>query len=398
MSALFYSFVADKEKAEAAKAALAAVRTARAAERAADAAEAAAAAERLFHSALSDPGTQRAVVCVDDEATATRLLAAAAGRAKVITYSGELGGRRAGAAPDAPLPDVYPESAELSIWDTLVVLATPAGRLEARCALVGAAAVGHIAAAAAAGVALGVPLPALAAGLKAARPVPGQSEGVDEGQPFACIVDDARTPAALDALLRAVRECGALSLVTVLGAKAGTGAAERAAMGRVAHRLSDVVIVTLDDPGQEDVHEALAQVVAGFEQEVYRSPDVVARMPPWPFLRDHSAFWGDQFCTDDPWAAMQFQTLAKRYVIADRYHAIRGALGMASEGYAIVIAGKGDQDWQLVGQARHWFHDGTEARAALRALPKKPKSLDMAVLPYRIADWPAEMNAFMDDL
>ena len=154
--------------------------------------------------------------------------------------------------------------------------------------------------------------------------------------------------------------------------------------------------VTTDNPGSEDENAILSDVVSGFDQEVYRSEEVRRRLPRFPFLRDWSEFLTDDYYHDDPWAAMQYQSVAKRFVIGERFHAIRAALGMAADGDAVVLVGKGAEDFQFVEGRKHWFHDATEARAALKVLPKRPKSIDMRVLPYRIVDWPAEINAFIE--
>jgi len=360
-------------------------------------------------SGLDDPGTQRCVVCLDWKEHAARVLAAAEGRATAVTYSCELPAaappkavkaksKRAVAeeAPEAEaVADVYPLKVELSIWDTAVTLATPMGELRLRSTLLGPSAVGQLACAAAAGVALGLSLAAIQRGLEALPCVPGVLQGVDEGQPFAVVVDGAHTPASLEQLLQSVRECGAQSVITLLGCSEGSSPALRAAMGATAHSLSEVVIVTSDSPGDEPFDSVLADVVAGFDTEVYNSKEVRAKFPPWPFLKDHTAFWGDDFCSDDPWVAMQLQTVAKRFVIADRFHAIRAALGMAFDGCAVVLAGVGARDFIVVRGEPHWFQDACEAKAALKVLVKKPKSLDTTVLPYRIVDWPAEMNNFL---
>ncbi len=124
-------------------------------------------------------------------------------------------------------------------------------------------------------------------------------------------------------------------------------------------------------------------------------PQVRRKMPRFPFLRDWTEFRGEEYYQDDPWAAMQYQSIARRFVIADRFHAIRAALGMAQEGDAVLLAGKGADDFQIVGTRKHWFADTVEARAAIKVLAKKPKSIDTRVLPYRIVDWPAEMNDFI---
>jgi UDP-N-acetylmuramoylalanine-D-glutamate ligase len=213
--------------------------------------------------------------------------------------------------------------------------------------------VGDIAAAVAVGVALGVPLDVITAGVEALNGVPGQLESVDEGQPFAVIVDEARTPAELERTLKAVRDCGAQHIITVMGCQ-GDGCAfalhaaplcslarlyvlvrlcltrmqnansdkdMRPVMGRTAHQLSDVLIVrappfpasnrparvmalrmladtrtrsfgcrrlskqvTTDNPNFEDEFNILSDVVAGFDQEVYRSEEArVARS--WRVLR-----------------------------------------------------------------------------------------------------------------
>ena len=120
------------------------------------------------------------------------------------------------------------------------------------------------------------------------------------------------------------------------------------------------------------------------------------KLPRFAFLKDWAEFLTEDYYHDDPWAAMQYQSVAKRFVIAERFHAIRAALGMAQDGDAVVILGKGARDFQLVDSQKHWFHDATEARAALKVLPKRPKSIDMRVLPYRIVDWPAEINSYIE--
>ena len=224
------------------------------------------AAASLF-TALDDPATQRAVICADDVA-AEQIAAAAAAGAKVLTFSGET------VEDAAPFADVYPITLDLSIWDTALTLHTPAGELTLRSALVGRTAVRDIAAAVAVGVALAVPLDVIAAGVEALTAVPGQLESVDEGQPFAVIVDEARSVAEVERTLQAVRDCGAQHVIAVLGVPAATDKAVRPALGQAAHRMSDVLIVTSDDPDEEDELSLMADAVAGFDQEVYRSTEV----------------------------------------------------------------------------------------------------------------------------
>ena len=343
---------------------------------------------------LHDGEAQRAVLCMDGgSALPSRLHRSCEATTRPVTCVGSLGGGEGGSC------DVYPTKIELSVFDTILTVATPLGEVALRTTLVGASAVGHIVTAVAVGVAMGVPVETIAAGIAAVRHVPGVMQPVDEGQPFAVIVDSARTPEELRATLAQVRESGAQNLITVVGATAGTDKATRARLGRAAHELSDVLIVTTDNPDDEDVFTIHDHVVAGFDTDVYNSTEVRRKAPRFRFLRDHTCFWGGDdspWYDDDPWAAMQYQSVAKRFVIADRFHAIRAAIGMAGEGDAVVLAGKGAEDWQLVEGAKHWFYDVAEAKQALKDLPKKPKSLDLRNLPYRIADWPSEMNDFIN--
>ena len=112
-------------------------------------------------------------------------------------------------------------------------------------------------------------------------------------------------------------------------------------------------------------------------------------MPNFNFMRD----WADialdpnHESETDPWLAMQWQSYAKRYVIAERYHAIRAALGFANDGDAVLILGKGAQDYHIVGAAKWWFDDWCEATDALRVLGSPSMAnlkLDMKQLPYRM--------------
>ena len=350
----------------------------------------AAAVESLMLS-ITDADSQRAIICMDDGEVSRRLCAACQSRGSPpITFSSSLEDPTPGSAVD-----VYPIKVELSLWDTSLLVATPMGEVSIRTTLVGTPAVVYITCAVAVGVAMGVPLETIAAGVQAVRNVPGILESVDEGQPFAVLVDSARSPEQLASTLACVRECGAQNLITVVGAPAGWDKATRRALGAAAHGLSDVLIVTTDNPDGEDCFTIADHVVAGFDTDVYNSVEVRRKAPRFRFLKDHSRFIGDEWYDDDPWVAMQYQSIAKRFVIADRFHAIRAAIGMAGEGDAVVLAGKGDADFQLVAGDKHWFHDATEARAALKILPKKPKSLDTRNLPYRVTDWPAEMNDFI---
>lgn len=125
-------------------------------------------------------------------------------------------------------------------------------------------------------------------------------------------------------------------------------------------------------------------------------PQVKRKLPRFPFLKDFSNFTGDDFWPDDPYAAMQYQSAARRFVIRDRSYALRAGIMMAGEGDAVVIAGKGHEDFIEVGGERVWHSDQAECRHLLRLLPKKPATLETYNLPWRCKGWPTDMGDFMN--
>jgi UDP-N-acetylmuramoyl-L-alanyl-D-glutamate--2,6-diaminopimelate ligase len=117
----------------------------------------------------------------------------------------------------------------------------------------------------AAALALGVEPGAAAAGLARAAPPPGRFEPVDEGQPFSVLVDYAHTPDSLENVLRAARRLGDGRVISVFGAGGDRDRGKRPLMGRAAAELSDLAIVTSDNPRSEDPEAIVAEVVAGID-------------------------------------------------------------------------------------------------------------------------------------
>ena len=182
--------------------------------------------------------------------------------------------------------------------------------------------------AAAAAESLGIAPDVAARGLSAAPPVPGRFEAVDAGQPFAVLVDYAHKPGALDKALRAARELVGRGgrLTVVFGCGGDRDAAKRPLMGEVAARLADRVVITSDNPRSEDPQAIIDEVRAGVTS-------------------------GAGPVTVD----------------ADRRRAIELALGEASVGDVVVIAGKGHETTQTTGDTVVPFDDREVARAALAA-------------------------------
>jgi len=182
-------------------------------------------------------------------------------------------------------------------------------------------------AAATAAARLGIAADTIAAGLSQAPRVPGRFEPVEEGQPFAVLVDYAHKPGALASALAAAREsAGGGRVLLVMGAGGDRDASKRPEMGDVAARLADRVVLTSDNPRSEDPASIVAAIRSGM-------PD-----------------------------------LASVSVELDRATAISMALAEAEPGDVVVIAGKGHEAVQVVGEETLEFDDRTVARAALRAL------------------------------
>jgi UDP-N-acetylmuramoyl-L-alanyl-D-glutamate--2,6-diaminopimelate ligase len=182
-------------------------------------------------------------------------------------------------------------------------------------------------AAATAAAGLGIPGATIAAGLSQAPPVPGRFEPVDEGQPFAVLVDYAHKPGALEGALAAAREAAAGGrVIVVMGAGGDRDATKRPEMGEVAARLADRVILTSDNPRGEDPMAIIEEIRTGMPT----SADVVTE--------------------------------------PDRASAIAQAVEEARPGDVVVVAGKGHESVQIVGDRTIELDDRAVARDALRAL------------------------------
>ncbi|HEX4732169.1 MAG TPA: UDP-N-acetylmuramoyl-L-alanyl-D-glutamate--2,6-diaminopimelate ligase [Solirubrobacterales bacterium] len=180
----------------------------------------------------------------------------------------------------------------------------------------------------AAATALGVDVETAAAGLAAAARVPGRFEPIDEGQGFAVLVDYAHTPDSMENVLRAARPLTSGRLISVFGAGGDRDKAKRPLMGRAGGVLSDLAVVTSDNPRSEDPEAIVAEVAAGARE-------------------------GD----------------AELLVEVDRHAAIALALGRARPGDTVVIAGKGhEQGQEFEGGRKVPFDDREVAREELRKL------------------------------
>lgn len=204
----------------------------------------------------------------------------------------------------------------------------PAGAVRVRTPLPGHFNVANALGAFAAACALGVDPDQAARGLEGAEPPPGRFEPIDEGQGFAVLVDYAHTPDSMENALRAARRLTEGKLISVFGAGGDRDKAKRPLMGRAGGVLSDLAVVTSDNPRSEDPEAIVAEVAAGAAE-------------------------GE----------------AELIVEVDRHAAIALALGRAQPGDTVVIAGKGhEQGQEFEGGRKIPFDDREVAREELRKL------------------------------
>jgi UDP-N-acetylmuramoyl-L-alanyl-D-glutamate--2,6-diaminopimelate ligase len=212
--------------------------------------------------------------------------------------------------------DFSAEIISLSRQSSEFELLGPRLRTRVRLGLPGRHNVLNALAASAAAAQLGCDARAIREGLQNCRLVPGRLEHVGTGLPFDVYVDYAHTPAALEAVLTALRDLpGRGRILCVFGAGGNRDPGKRRLMGQVVGRYADLAIVTTDNPRFEQPEAIVAEICAGFEQ------------------RDR----------------VQIQT--------DRRLAIELALELAQPGDVVLIAGKGHEQYQLIRDQRLPFDD-----------------------------------------
>jgi UDP-N-acetylmuramoyl-L-alanyl-D-glutamate--2,6-diaminopimelate ligase len=224
-------------------------------------------------------------------------------------------------------PQVRSEDEELGPVSSRFTLVTPRGTVPVTLPVPGDFNVSNALVAAGCALALGLDADTIARGLAAAPQVPGRLERVDAGQGFAVLVDYAHTPDGLEKAIAAVRDVTPGRVITVFGCGGDRDPEKRPLMGEVAGRLSDVAVVTSDNPRSEDPVGIILQVEDGLRQAggAYR-------------------------------------------VVIDRRQAIASAIGEATDGDAVLIAGKGHEDYQIFADRTVHFDDREVAREELEAL------------------------------
>jgi UDP-N-acetylmuramoyl-L-alanyl-D-glutamate--2,6-diaminopimelate ligase len=216
---------------------------------------------------------------------------------------------------------------------------TPAGALALTSPLFGAHNMENLLVAMGCALALGIELPLIGEALRTAPGAPGRMERVDDPRGVLVLVDYAHSPDALARALGALRPLTTGRLFVVFGCGGDRDRQKRPAMAEAAATLADLTILTSDNPRSEPPEAILAEM--------------------------------------EPAAARHLQALTPAALpsadrgyalIPDRRGAIAAALSAARAGDTVLLAGKGHENYQIIGSTRHPFDDRVEAAQALRAL------------------------------
>ena len=191
----------------------------------------------------------------------------------------------------------------------------------------------NILAAAGAGLTHGLTLETIARGVAACHSVPGRFERIDEGQPFLVVVDYAHTDDALRNLIQVGRGLTRGRVITLFGCGGDRDRSKRPLMGMAAAELSDLVVLTSDNPRSEDPLDIMNDAMVGIRR--FDTPHVA-----------------------EP----------------DRAKAIRIAIAQAEAGDVVLLAGKGHETYQVLKDRTIHFDDREIARAVLKELDRSRKS------------------------
>jgi UDP-N-acetylmuramoyl-L-alanyl-D-glutamate--2,6-diaminopimelate ligase len=235
----------------------------------------------------------------------------------------------------------FPAEYKLKEGLTEASIKTPAGRVQVSSHLVGEYNLQNILGAIGAGYALGVDCDTIGRGINALARVPGRLEKIEMKRPgagpFRAYVDYAHTGDALERALGALKRVSSGRIITVFGCGGNRDRLKRPKMGSVSARLSDVSIITSDNPRDEDPLEIIKEIETGLTGVKKSGPD---------------------------------DTLEGRCytVIPERGEAIRKAVKTARKGDTILVAGKGHEDYQIIKGKKAHFDDFEVLNEALREL------------------------------
>ncbi len=222
--------------------------------------------------------------------------------------------------------DIMPVSYELALHGSTFEIISPAGNMEISLAIPGRFNIENAMAAAGIGIACGLTPEVIVKGLESLKSVRGRYETVDEGQQFSVIVDYAHAPDALERILSSARELTSGRLISLFGCGGDRDRGKRPLMGEISSRLADISVVTSDNPRSEDPLDIIDEILKGIPADAHKE------------------------------------------VLPDRAEAIMRAFKIAEPGDVVIIAGKGHEDYQIIGGERKHFDDAETARRILRSM------------------------------
>ncbi|PIQ99816.1 MAG: UDP-N-acetylmuramoyl-L-alanyl-D-glutamate--2,6-diaminopimelate ligase [Nitrospinae bacterium CG11_big_fil_rev_8_21_14_0_20_45_15] len=224
--------------------------------------------------------------------------------------------------------DIFAENVRLSDKGTSFDLKTPSGNVAIDTSLLGLHNVHNLLTATAVAFLQGLVLADIVKGIRSLGSVPGRFESINLGQDFAVIVDYAHTDDALSKALHAARAVTKNRLIVVFGCGGNRDRGKRELMGQVALELSDYAIITSDNPRREEPQSIIDDILTGLPEDAREGDDY-------------------EICID-------------------RKSAIFKAIGLAKTGDLILIAGKGHEDYQIIGTEKINFDDRKVSAQAIR--------------------------------
>ncbi|MBI5420227.1 MAG: UDP-N-acetylmuramoyl-L-alanyl-D-glutamate--2,6-diaminopimelate ligase [Deltaproteobacteria bacterium] len=231
---------------------------------------------------------------------------------------------------------VFPEEADMTWGGTRLALHVPGGVLDLRTKLIGAYNASNVMAAVCAATLMGVSSEAIREGVGRLDVIPGRMEEILNRRGLHVYVDYAHTPQGLDRVLSTLSGLTEGRLITVFGCGGNRDRAKRPEMGRIAALRSDVVVVTSDNPRNEDPDAIIRDILPGLTGEgLIEASEEVA--------------WDQGYFV----------------VLPDRKAAIARALSIAEPGDTVAIAGKGHENVQLIGDRSLPFDDRETVRGML---------------------------------
>lgn len=267
------------------------------------------AAKKTLFTGTGAGAPDTAIINIDDD-YGKKLLGLAK---KTVTYGLESGA------------DITTKRFQLTFSGLGFTAQTPNGKIQITSSLVGRINVYNILAAIGAAQALGLSNEIIETGIRNLESVSGRFQRIDQGQPYLVIVDYAHTDDALESLIRTARELNPKGrIITLFGCGGSKDRTKRPVMGEVTGRLSDLTILSSDNPRQEDPLKIISDIIVGVQK-----------------------------------------TSGKYVIEPDRERAVGLAMDEARAGDIVLVAGKGHENYQILADRTLDFDDREVARRAL---------------------------------